>query len=144
MANYEIPKKIFLQVVTPEKNLVSEKVDEVMLPGVEGYLGALPGHTPLLTALKIGEIKYRVGTRLRYLSVSWGFAEILPDRITVLADVAETAEEIDVARAEEAKRRAQLKLKSPDADFLKAQAALEQALVRLQVASKGNRTTNQS
>lgn len=140
MAVFELPKKILLNVVTPEKSLVSEQVDEVSLPGQEGYLGALPGHTPLLTSLKIGEIKYRVGKVVKFLSVSWGFAEILPDKITVLADVAETAEEIDVARAREAKDKAERRLKSADADFLQAQVSLEKAMVRLQVASKAART----
>jgi F-type H+-transporting ATPase subunit epsilon len=139
MAAYELPKKILLQIVTPERSILSESVDEVMLPGVEGYLGALPGHTPLLTSLKIGEIKYRVGTTVKYLAVSWGFTEILPDRITVLADLAETAEEIDVAEANRDKEMAEKRLKSADADFLAAQVALEQALVRLQVASKAAR-----
>ena len=139
MAVFELPKKILLNIVTPERSLVSEQVDEVSLPGQEGYLGALPGHTPLLTSLKIGEIKYRVGTAVKFLSVSWGFAEILPDRITVLADVAETAEEIDVARAKEAKERAERRLKNADADFLQSQVSLEKAMVRLQVASKAAR-----
>lgn len=136
MATFELPKKIDLRVVTPERSLVSEEVDEVVLPGVEGYLGALPGHTPLLTSLKIGEIKYRLDGTWRYLAVSWGFVEILPDRVTVLADVAEKAEEIDVERAKSAKERAEKKLKSPDADFLQAQIALQHSLVRLQVAAK--------
>ncbi len=139
MANFELPKSILLQIVTPERSVFSGQVDEVMLPGVEGYLGALPGHTPLLTSLKIGEIKYRVGNVLRYLAVSWGFAEILPDRITVLADLAETADEIDIAAARREKEQAEKRLKSPDADFLSAQVALEQALVRLQVAAKAGR-----
>ena len=139
MAVFELPKKILLNIVTPERSLVSEQVDEVSLPGQEGYLGALPGHTPLLTSLKIGEIKYRVGKAVKFLSVSWGFAEILPDRITVLADVAETAEEIDVARAKEAKERAERRLKNADADFLQSQVSLEKAMVRLQVASKAAR-----
>jgi F-type H+-transporting ATPase subunit epsilon len=136
MASYELPKKIELRIVTPERSLVSEQVDEVVLPAVEGYLGALPGHTPLLTSLKIGEIKYRSGGTWNFLAVSWGFTEILPDRVTVLADVAERAEEIDVERARAAKERAEIKLKNPDADFLQAQFALQQALVRLQVAAK--------
>ncbi len=139
MATFELPKSILLQIVTPERSVFSAQVDEVMLPGVEGYLGALPGHTPLLTSLKIGEIKYRIGNTLRYLAVSWGFAEILPDRITVLADLAETADEIDVAAARRDKEQAEKRLKSPDADFLSAQVALEQALVRLQVAAKAGR-----
>ncbi len=139
MGMYEIPEKMNLSVVTPERRMVKEEVDEVVLPGTLGYLGALPGHTPLLTSLKIGEIKYRVGTTWKYLSVSWGFAEILPDRVTVLADIAESAEEIDVDRAQKQAESAQAKLRVPDADFLQAQFALEKALVRLQVAAKAAR-----
>jgi F-type H+-transporting ATPase subunit epsilon len=140
MAQFTLPTKITLNIVTPERNVVCEVVDEVVLPGTLGYLGALPGHTPLLTSLKIGEIKYRVGSQWRYLCVSWGFVEILPDRVTVLADIAEPAEEIDVERAREAKASAEKRLKNPDAEFLQAQIALEQALIRLQVAAKAART----
>jgi len=136
MAISELPKKIQLRIVTPERSLVSEEVDELVVPGVDGYLGALPGHTPLLTSLKIGEIKYRSGHAWSYLAVSWGFVEILPERVTILADVAERAEEIDVERARAAKERAETKLKNPDAEFLQAQIALQHALVRLQVAAK--------
>jgi F-type H+-transporting ATPase subunit epsilon len=136
MATFEIPKKILLNIVTPERSLVSEQVDEVVLPGVEGYLGALPGHTPLLTSLKIGEIKYRSAGGWRYLAVSWGFVEILPDRVTVLADVAEKAEEIDVERAKRKAESAKAELRDPDKDFLQAQIALEHSLVRMQVAAK--------
>jgi F-type H+-transporting ATPase subunit epsilon len=136
MATFEIPKKIQLRIVTPERGLVSEEVDEVVLPGVEGYLGALPGHTPLLTSLKIGEIKYRSAAGWRYLSVSWGFAEILPDRVTILADVAEKAEEIDVERAKQKAEGAKARLRNPDADFLQFQTSLEKAMVRMQVAGK--------
>jgi F-type H+-transporting ATPase subunit epsilon len=139
MATFELPKKILLQIVTPARSVLSEQVDEVSLPGVEGYLGALPGHTPLLTSLKIGEIKYRVGSTLKYLAVSWGFVEILPDRITVLADVVQKPDEIDVPEEQRLKDQAEKKLKSPDADFLAAQVALQQALVRLQVAAKSGR-----
>ena len=133
---FELPKKIVLSVVTPERNVLLEEVDEVLLPGSMGYLGVLPGHTPLLTSLKIGEIKYRQGDKVRFLAVSWGFAEILPDKVTLLADLAERPEEIDVVSAREAKERAEKLLRDPETDFRAAQAALEQALVRLQVASK--------
>lgn len=139
MAAFEIPKKIQLRIVTPERSLVSEEVDEVVLPGVEGYLGALPGHTPLLTSLRIGEIKYRLAKEWRFLAVSWGFAEILPDRVTILADVAEKAEEIDVERAKQKAESAREKLRNPDADFLQFQTSLEKAVVRMQVAAKAAR-----
>ena len=136
MATFELPTKIQLIIVTPERSLVSATVDEVSLPGEEGYLGVLPGHTPLLTSLKIGEIKYKMGSTAKYLFVSWGFVEILPDRVTVLADVAETPEDIDVEAAAEAREQAEKRLKHPDADFRAAQVALEQALGRMQVAAK--------
>ena len=136
MATFELPTKLRLTVVTPERSLVSATVDEVSLPGEEGYLGVLPGHTPLLTSLRIGEIKYKMGSTAKYLFVSWGFAEILPDRVTVLADVAETPEDIDVEAAAEARDQAEKKLKQLDADFRLTQTALEQALGRMQVATK--------
>ena len=136
MGSFDLPKKVLLQVVTPERSVVHEEVDEILLPGTEGYLGVLPGHTPLLTSLKIGEIKYSQGRETKFLAVSWGFAEVLPDKVTVLADLAERPDDIDVASAEEAKVHAEAMLKDPEADFRAAQAALEQALVRLQVAAK--------
>ena len=136
MGSFDLPKKVLLQVVTPERSVVHEEVDEIILPGSEGYLGVLPGHTPLLTSLKIGEIKYRQGSEAKFLAVSWGFAEVLPNKVTVLADLAERPDDIDVASAQEAKARAEAMLKDPEADFRAAQAALEQALVRLQVAAR--------
>jgi len=138
MGAFEIPTKQLLNVVTPDRNLVCESVDEVVLPGSEGCLGSLPGHTPLLTSLRIGEIKYRVGAKWRHLCVSWGFVEVLPGSVTVLADSAEKPEEIDVERAEKDAEEARLRLKKPEEDFREAQAALEQALVRLQVAAKAD------
>ena len=131
-----IPSRLLLQIVTPERSVVLDEVDEILLPGTMGYLGVLPGHTPLLTSLKIGEIKYRKGGKTRYLCVSWGFAEILPDKVTVLADLAEAPEEIDIEAARETKDRAMRALRNTDGDFNVQVAALEQALVRLQVASK--------
>lgn len=137
MATFTLPNKLLLQVVTPERAVIHEEVDEVLLPGSQGYLGVLPGHTPLLTSLKIGEIKYRKGTKTSFLAVFWGFVEILPDKVTVLAELAERPDEIDVASAQEAKSRAEKMLREPENDYKKALAALEQALVRIQVASKG-------
>jgi len=136
MGSFDLPNKLLLQVVTPERSVVHEEVNELLLPGSEGYLGVLPGHTPLLTSLKIGEIKYRQGNQTKFLAVSWGFAEALPNKVTVIADLAERPDEIDVASAQEAKARAEEMLKDPEADFRAAQAALEQALVRLQVVAK--------
>ena len=133
-----LPEKIQLDIVTPERGVVSEAVEEVVLPGSEGYLGVRPGHAPLLTTLKIGAIEYRKGKEVRRLAVSWGFAEVLPDRVVILAEAAEKAEEIDLDRARTAKERAEGRLRKPDpeTDFRRAQVALEKALIRIQVASQ--------
>ena len=108
------------------------------IPGSEGYLGVLPGHTPLLATLQVGELWYRQGQEKHYLSIAFGFAEVQPDRVTILAQIAEPAEEIDAARAEAARKRAEERLSRPttDMDFERARIALLKALVRLQVASR--------
>jgi F-type H+-transporting ATPase subunit epsilon len=129
-----------LQVVTPERQLVAEAVSEVQLPGCEGYLGILPGHAPLITELGVGEVSYRKGKDTYYATAIHGFAEVLPDRVIVLAEVAERAEEIDVDRALTARERAEKRLAKPDAadtDWDRATFALQRALTRLQVAAKG-------
>jgi F-type H+-transporting ATPase subunit epsilon len=133
-----IPTKILLEIVTPDRALIREEVDEMQLPGSEGYLGVLPGHTPLLTTLKVGELWYRVGAEKHYLAIAGGFVEILPDRVTVLADLAERAQDIDIVRAEAAKRRAEERLAKPssDLDFERARIAMMKSLIRLQVASR--------
>ena len=133
-----LPTKISLEIVTPERSLVTAQVDELQLPGSEGYFGVLPGHAPMLTTLKIGEMWYRIGQEKLHLAIAFGFAEVLPDRVTVLAQIAERAEEIDVARAEAAKRRAEERhaKPSPDIDMERARVALMKALVRLQVAAR--------
>jgi F-type H+-transporting ATPase subunit epsilon len=130
-----LPTKITLEVVTPERKILSEVVDEVVLPGRDGYLGVLPGHAPLLTSLKIGQIEYRQGSEKHYLSLAWGFAEILPEKVTILADVAERPEEIDVerAKARKAEIEQQLKQPGPDFDFAKAQDSLQKAIVRIDI-----------
>jgi F-type H+-transporting ATPase subunit epsilon len=125
-----------LDIVTPDRRLVSETVDEVVLPGSEGYLGVLPGHAPLLTSLGIGYVMHRrEGTR-RYLALAGGFAEVLPDRVTILADISERADAIDRDRAERARDRAlkRLRDKEPGTDFDRAQIALMKALIRLQIS----------
>ena len=128
---------IHLTVVTPDRKLVDRQVDEVVLPGTEGYLGVLPGHAPLLTALKVGQISYKQDGQTHQLSVAWGFAEVLPDRVSVLADIAERAEDIDTERAMKARERAEERLrKGTDVDWDRARAALEKAITRLQVAGK--------
>ena len=133
-----LPTTLTLEVVTPDRALVNEQVDEVQLPGAEGYFGVLPGHTPLLATLQVGELWYRVGQEKSYMAVAFGFVEVLPERVTVLAQIAERAQEIDVARAEAAKRRAEELVVRPqaDMDFERARIALMKSLVRLQVASR--------
>ena len=134
-----LPTKLTLEIVTPERSLVTEQVDEVQLPGAEGYFGVLPGHTPVLASLQVGELWYRIGQEKRVLAVAGGFVEVLPDRVTVLAQIAERAEEIDVARAEAAKKRAEARLAQPqpEDDLDRARYALSKALVRMQVALFG-------
>jgi len=134
-----LPTKLQLDVVTPEKKIISEAVDEVILPGREGYLGVLPGHTPLLTSLTVGEVRYRQGTEVHYLALAWGFAEILPEKVTILAEIAEDEDEIDIARAEAKKLEIERELKAPGPgfDFAKAQASLQKAVVRIEVARAG-------
>ena len=137
MAAPPIPASIELEIVTPDKLLVREQVDEVEIPGVEGYFGVLPGHTPMLASLAVGEMWYRKGQEKTYLSLAFGFAEVLPDRVTILAQIAERAEEIDLNRAEDAKKRAETRLQQArDVDYDRARAALQKAVVRLQVASR--------
>jgi len=127
-----------LEIVTPEKQEVSDTAEEVQIPGKSGYLGILPGHAPLITELAVGEITYRKGGHTSYLSVAWGFAEVLPAKVTILAEAAERPEEIDVQRAREAKKRAEERLKSQDpaTDYQRALYALKRAEVRLDVAAK--------
>jgi F-type H+-transporting ATPase subunit epsilon len=133
-----LPSHIDLEIVTPDKLLVREQVDEVEVPGSEGYFGVLPGHTPLLASLAVGELWYRKGQEKTYLSVAFGFAEVLPDRVTILAQIAERAEDIDPARAEDARKRAETRLAQPKAevDYERARAALVKSLTRLQVSSR--------
>lgn len=133
-----LPSHLTLEIVTPDRSIVHEQVDEVQIPGSEGYFGVLPGHTPLLASLKVGELSYRKGQETTYLSIAFGFAEVLPDRVTILAQIAERAEEIDVTRAEEARKRAEERLARPhvDMDFERARIAMLKSLIRLQVASR--------
>jgi F-type H+-transporting ATPase subunit epsilon len=132
-----LPTSLTLEIVTPEQSLVTENVDEVQVPGSEGYFGVLPGHTPFLATLAVGQLWFRKGGQRSYLSVAGGFAEVLPDRVTILASIAERAEHIDVARAQRAKQRAEERLARPSAetDFERAQQSLLRATVRLQVAA---------
>jgi F-type H+-transporting ATPase subunit epsilon len=118
--------------------LVNETVDEVEIPGAEGYFGVLPGHTPILALLGAGELWYRQGTEKHYLSMAFGFAEVQPDQVTILAEIAERADEIDLARAEAARKRAEERLARPtvDMDAERARISLLKSLIRIQVATK--------
>lgn len=129
---------IQLEIVTPERLVVQDTVAEVQIPGKKGYLGILPGHAPLITELSVGEISYRVNGFTHYLAVAWGFAEVLPTKVTILAETAERAEEIDVERARRDKEAAEKMLHStdPNTDFERALATLKRAEVRLDVAAK--------
>jgi F-type H+-transporting ATPase subunit epsilon len=132
-----LPRHLRLEFVTPDRAIVHEDVDAVELPGEEGVFGVLPGHAPLLAALKTGPMWYRKGAEKRFAFIGSGFAEVLPDRVSVLAQVAERAEDIDTARAEAAKRRLEEQLARPpvvDFDAERARIALLRAITRLQVA----------
>ena len=133
-----LPTKIQLQIVSADRSLVNETVDEVEIPGSDGYFGVLPGHTPLLAVLQVGELWYRQGQEKHYLLIAFGFAEVLPDRVTILAQIAEKPDEIDPARAEAAKKRAEERIARPiaDMDAERARIALMKALIRLQVATR--------
>ena len=134
-----LPTRIQLQIVSADRALVNETVDEVEIPGWDGYFGVLPGHTPLLALLGAGELWYRQSDVKHYFVIAFGFAEVQPDRVTILAQIAEKADEIDLARAEAAKKRAEERL-APAAgkqvDKSRARAALERAVNRLKVAQK--------
>ena len=134
-----LPTKLDLTIVTPERPVVHESALAVSVPGKGGYLGILPGHAPLLSELKPGQLSYTVGSVTHYVVVSWGFAEVLPDRVTILVQASERPEEIDVERARRAKQRAEERLSKPaeaELDRERAQAALERAMARLEVANR--------
>ncbi len=131
-----------LDVVTPERLIVSDEVTELVAPGSEGYFGVLPGHVPFITTLKIGELTYWKGREERHLAVSWGYVEVQGDKVIVLAERAERAEEIDLARAERARERAEHRIHDwgtgdERIDFTRAQASLQRALTRIDVSRKG-------
>jgi F-type H+-transporting ATPase subunit epsilon len=126
-----------LEIVTPEKKVVDTSATEAQIPGKNGYLGVLPGHAPLVTELAVGEITFRTGVEEQRLAVAWGFAEVLPDRVTILAETAERPSEIDVERARKAKERAEQRLTSgdPSVDVERSLSALAKAETRLEVAA---------
>jgi F-type H+-transporting ATPase subunit epsilon len=129
---------IKLDVVTAERLVYSDEVDIVIAPGVDGELAILPRHAPLMTMLKPGELRTRIGADEQSLVITGGFLEVRPDRVTILADAAERAEEIDIARAEAAKKRAEERLtkRTTEVDLARAEAALQRSLARLKVAEK--------
>ena len=128
---------IQLEVVTPERLVVNEAAEYIEIPGKTGYLGVLPGHAPLISELAAGELTYRNGSQTKRVAVAWGFAEVLAEKVTILAETAEKAEDIDISRAEAAKRKAEGELEKAGLEGNEqAQAALERANARLQVAGK--------
>jgi F-type H+-transporting ATPase subunit epsilon len=131
-----LPEHIHLEIVTPEKQVFGGMVDSVTIPAVTGYMGVLPGHAPLLAELGIGEVSYKAGDKTEYLFCSWGFAEVLPEKVVLLAQTAERASDIDIKRAEEAKTRAEKRLvsKDPGVDFARAELALLRSISRLGAA----------
>lgn len=135
-------EKLTLQLVTPYKKVLSQEVDEVTAPGTLGELGVLPGHTPLLTTMKIGELSYKQGNEVFHVAVNWGYLEVEEDQVNVLVETAERADEIDLERAKAALGRAETALKelSPeDKQYKIMEAALERAMIRIQVAGKKGR-----
>src|SRR5881296_4386843 len=135
---------ITLTIVTPERSVVKDEVDELQIPGAEGYFGVLPGHAPLFSELKVGEVSYRKGDRWTFLAVAWGFVEVLPNQVRILAETAERAQEIDLERATRAKQRAEERIAKggEDVDYDRALVALERALIRIQVARKAHHTAS--
>jgi F-type H+-transporting ATPase subunit epsilon len=131
-----------LEIVTPEKLIVKDRAEEMQIPGKKGYLGILPGHAPLISELSVGQISYRHGSETHYLCVAWGFAEVLPDKVTILAETAERGEDVDCERARKARERAQQRLTSgdPEVDVARAQNALARANARLEAAGKEGKT----
>ncbi len=133
-----LPSHLTLEIVTPDRAVTHEEVDAVEIPAADGSLGVLPGHTPLLTTLRVGLLRYRKGEEQQFMLIAFGFAEVLPDRVTILAQVAERPEEIDAARADAARMREEARLARPgrDIDFERARIAMMKSLVRLQVETK--------
>ena len=132
--------KLELEVVTPDRLVARETVDIVMAVGALGEFGILPNHIPFLTTLQPGELRYRKDNQLEYMAVTGGFAEISDNKVTILAEAAERAREIDVDRARRAKERAEKRLaqaKAESIDYVRAEAALKRSLVRLNIAEKG-------
>jgi F-type H+-transporting ATPase subunit epsilon len=141
MSDTSLPTRLRLEVVTPEGLLLREEVDDVVIPGSEGYFGVKPGHTPFLTTLGMGGITYGRGEDRHRLTCFWGFCEVLPDRVNILAEIGERAEEIDLARAEEARARAQERMKTirDQKGFTEARQDYQRAVTRLAVGRRDPR-----
>jgi F-type H+-transporting ATPase subunit epsilon len=138
-----LPEAIELQIVTPQRHVLQETVQAVEIPGMEGYLGILPGHAPLITELGIGILGYRKGDENRFVTVIHGYAEVLPDRVIILAEISERAEEIDVKRSKAAHDRAQAELTKAgmgSEEWQREKLALDRALVRMQAATRTSAT----
>jgi F-type H+-transporting ATPase subunit epsilon len=134
-----LPETIQFEIVTPDRLVLKDEVNELQIPGKNGYLGILPGHAPLITTLTVGELSYRKNKVTRYLSVAGGYCEVLPDRVTLLADTAEKPEEIDVGRALAAKGRAEKRLadsQNSEIDLARSMVSLQRAIIRIQVSQK--------
>ena len=133
-----VQNKLLLEVVTPDHLLVSKEVDYVSAPGSEGDFGVLPGHCHFLTTLRLGELEYRVGEEKSYMSILWGFADVTPHQVTILAEIAEKGEDIDVERAEAAVTKAQERLERGGlpSDLEEARVSLEKARLRKKIAEK--------
>ncbi|MGH7235930.1 MAG: F0F1 ATP synthase subunit epsilon [Nitrospiraceae bacterium] len=136
--------KLLLEVVTPDHLLLSQQVDEVIAPGTEGEFGVLPGHCHFLSTLKIGELRYRVGEVTSFMSVLWGFAQVTPTKVTILAEIAEKAEDIDVGRAETAVEKAKQRLEvgGLPSELKEAQISLEKARLRKKIAERARRSSS--
>jgi F-type H+-transporting ATPase subunit epsilon len=134
--------KILLEVVTPEKQLLSQQVDEVIAPGSEGEFGVLPGHCHFLSTLKIGELRYRVGDQTSHMAILWGYAEVTPTKVTVMAEIAEKAEDIDVERATAKVQEAEQRLQAGGlpSEVKEAQISLEKARLRKKIAERTRKT----
>lgn len=132
--------KLKLEIVTPEKLLLSEDADIVVATATEGEFGVLPGHIPFLTTLQTGELRYKIGNEIHYLAIGGGFAEVLDDKVTVLAETAELGREIDTERAQKARQRAQERLEQArldeKMDYVRTEAALRRAMLRIKIAEK--------
>lgn len=137
----EMAGKILLEVVTPEKQLLSQQVDEVIAPGAEGEFGVLPGHCHFLSTLRIGELRYRVGDQVHHMAVLWGYAEVTPTKVTVMAEIAEKAEDIDVDRAQTALEKAENRLKAGGlpSEVKEAEISLEKARLRKKIAERARK-----